>query len=327
MPQLTSRVLDLAERSNGRLATLSTKTQGISDQLGLQSVAIFAVGSYARGDAHEHSDLDLFFINTARAPVANLVRYDLFSGLSGVLKQAGLEEFSNDGQFLQVHQMSQLFEHLGSLSDDHFNTSTARVLSLIESRPLANASALGLVRSAVADSYLRDYHDHETDFLPLFVVNDILRFWRHLCLAFEFRRHIPTGDQELKAKHALRNLKLKYYRLTSCFSAVAYLATFKDEFRRGMLLEMAEKSPFERLSEVVDLQENEVLNGLFEKVQDMYCDFVDFADRMKSEVIDELSAKGARAAEFERAREFGALFFELVYGALKDHRMLRYLLI
>lgn len=37
----------------------------------------------------------------------------------------------------------------------------------------------------VIDSYGRDFDDHKPDFLPIFLANDISRYWKVLCISYE----------------------------------------------------------------------------------------------------------------------------------------------
>ena len=104
-------------------------------------------------------------------------------------------DFSNDGEYLEVHYIDDILNNLGGPRDDFQNHFTARLLLLLESRPLYNESFYENVMKKIIYSYYRDYHDHEDSFSPIFLINDIIRFWRTLCLNYEHRRESPSRRQ------------------------------------------------------------------------------------------------------------------------------------
>ena len=98
------------------------------------------------------------------------------------------------------------------------------LLLLLESQPVYNEPLYEELLERVIESYYRDYHDHERTFRPIFLINDIIRFWRTLCLNYENRRNRPPEDGREQHKFHLDNFKLKFSRLLTCFSAIILLA-------------------------------------------------------------------------------------------------------
>src|SRR4029077_19402552 len=70
----------------------------------------------------------------------------------------------------------------------------------------------------VIDGYWRDYQDHQANFMPAFLANDILRIWRTFCVNYEARTKREPDDK--KASGKLKNYKLKHSRLLTCYSAL-----------------------------------------------------------------------------------------------------------
>jgi hypothetical protein len=135
----------------------------------------------------------------------------------------GIPEFSGDGRYLMHYSVQDFTKTLGTPEDDVTNTFTARLLLLLESRPLLESAVYRDVTEEVIVAYWRDYADHKTDFMPAFLANDILRLWRTFCVNYEARTaRVP--DRE-KAKGKLKNYKLKHSRLLTCYSALLYLLT------------------------------------------------------------------------------------------------------
>src|SRR5438034_11684593 len=94
------------------------------------------------------------------------------------------------------------------------------MLLLLESRPLCNKTSYDQVIKSIVDEYFRDYPDHKQSFRPTFLINDILRFWKTMCLNYENKRNVIKVDGEKKNKARLANMKLKFSRRLICFSTV-----------------------------------------------------------------------------------------------------------
>lgn len=211
----------LAERrrhSLNNLSLFSTKVARIPELKRFSRFSIYVTGSYGRLEASPRSDLDLFFILNDSHPtktrkIDKLTKTLIDASLIRITEQMGLPEFSNEGQYLEIYPLSEIVETLGGPEDDYRNHFTARMLLLLESRPIYNPNAYFEIVEAIVQAYYRDYHDHEKNFRPIFLVNDILRFWKTLCLNYENKRNIASNDQLTKTKNHLRNLKLKFSRL------------------------------------------------------------------------------------------------------------------
>jgi len=146
---------------------------------------VYATGSYGRWEASTHSDLDLFILgknNGKKGPDGKegslLKRLDeicIKADLIEATRQLGIQEFSGDGRYLVHYSVDQLTKTLGTPEDDVENTFTARLLLLLESRPLLEGSTYKEVIAEVIAAYWRDYEDHKPSFMPAFLANDILR--------------------------------------------------------------------------------------------------------------------------------------------------------
>jgi len=184
-----------------------------------ETACVYMTGSFGRGDASTHSDLDLFIVGqgTREEPALSrlnqiLVKADLIEAN----KKIGLPEFSGDGEYLTHHTVGELLGTLGKPEDDANNTFTARLLLLLESAPLIGEVAYRRIVDDVIASYWRDYQGNKSNFVPAFLANDILRMWRTFCVNYEARtQSVPP---ERKAKRSLKNYKLKHSRLLTCYS-------------------------------------------------------------------------------------------------------------
>lgn len=209
-------------------------------------LAIFCAGSLARREVGAKSDLDVFV--TADDGVtklrSKLSEYTLFAELIGLNKRLGLPEFSNDGQYLKIYFLEDLKRLTGSPKDDSENVFTARMLLLLESEPLLHADVYERHLRAVVEHYYRDSRGKRS-FRPLFLLNDLLRYWRTLCLNYEERRHDPSKPWRKK------NVNLKFSRMVTVFGTVLPLvvrpdASVDDIFATCRL------PPLERLATAID---------------------------------------------------------------------------
>ena len=217
---------------------------------------VYVTGSFGRGDAGDHSDLDVFIAGRSHTDesgkevrdLLNLEEIRLKAELIDATRKLNFPEFSGDGEYLVHHTIDHLVKTTGKPEDDANNTFTARLLLLLESRPLVGDDVYHEAIDSAISQYWRDYEGHESKFVPAFLANDILRLWRTFCVNYEAR----TSDvpEAKKNKRRLKNYKLKYSRMLTCYSALVYLlalhnsaGTVTPDDVRGMVA----KSPTERL--------------------------------------------------------------------------------
>jgi len=214
------------EELRHRLASAEARATG--------KACVYATGSFGRGEASRFSDLDLFIVGGStisngkeKRALSRLDEICVKADLIQVTRDLGIPEFSGDGEYLEHYTTQQLVNTLGMPDDDSSNTFTARLLLLLESQPLIEASAYDSVIADVIAAYWRDYEDHRNEFMPAYLANDILRLWRTFCVNYEART--ATEPAEKKAKRKLKNYKLKHSRLLTCFSALLYLLAIYTE--------------------------------------------------------------------------------------------------
>jgi predicted nucleotidyltransferase len=214
--------------TDSRIEELTRRLRGLPALRDYRGLTIYVAGSYARGEASAHSDIDLFFICNDQTDKVDERRLKGIRVLSAVIREIedGMEfpPPSNDGQFLNIIPLSEILLHLGGAEDDYKNHFTARMLLLLESQPVYGTKDYFAVIEALIESYLRDYEDHADDFRVTFLVNDILRFWKTLCLNYEHRRNQQKPAHRIRQK--VKNFKLKYSRLLTCFATIALLSSY-----------------------------------------------------------------------------------------------------
>ena len=241
--------------SKERVITLQTNLSQYNAITEYPNLTIFAAGSYARGEASIHSDIDLFFVRcdtgfVERILDINLRQIKVMSSVIDVTEnRMRFPPPSNDGQYLKIGSLQNMLSDLGGPNDDHTNAFTARMLMLLESTPIIGALEYDRTIDEIIEAYFRDYADHAEDFRPIFLVNDILRFWKTLCLNYEHRRNKDTETQKVKQK--IRNFKLQYSRLMTCFSTVALLCSYK-KIDKEDLVGLCKLTPIDRLIKLTE---------------------------------------------------------------------------
>jgi predicted nucleotidyltransferase len=231
--------------SEGMLKELTEKllvvfTEKEFDKSFLENICVYACGSLARNELVENSDLDLFFINNSEQDISNLNTFNFFSKLHKVQKGLGFKDPSKGGFFWKFTSKKNLLD-IGSQMEDCNNSLTARLLLLLESKPIFNVDLYDKIIDETVKKYFVDYDDHKNDFYPMFLINDILRYWYLLPLNYEFRRDSKDSTNDKYWKR----LKLKYARLLTCFSFIACL--FEQNITREKVIDIIKKSPLERL--------------------------------------------------------------------------------
>lgn len=326
-----------ARYSRDRLQELRNRLSSLPQMAKLTNFTIFCAGSYGRHEASNHSDIDLFFMHQddrESHPEPRTAELGLFGALIDTAQQMGFPKFSNDCEYLTALTCRKLLEHLGSPNDDHRNLFTLRMLMLLESKPLYGNDAYGDIIRAIIESYYRDYPDHQSTFEPWFLINDIGRFWKTLLLNYEHRRNQPPNDDDKskkdKTKQKVRNFKLKFSRMTTCFATIALLGAQHTPINKDQLFGLiVDTTPHERLTQVADLRPD-TANAVQSVIED-YAWFLEKTALSTDDLQAEFDDKTERTRLFDRAGKYGDRMFDLLVAIDKkgdeSNHFLRYLVI
>lgn len=283
---------------------------------------VYATGSFARGEASSHSDLDLFIVSQLvdsgssnkhkkESSISNLDQILIKADLIRATEKLGIEEFSGDGEYLTHYTVEDLITTLGKREDDSTNTFTARLLLLLESFPLIGGPAYQEFIKSVIKAYWKDYNGRESQFMPGFLANDVLRMWRTFCVNYE--SGIPPESATDRAKRKIKNYKLKHSRMLSCYSALLYLiATFaKNGTVTPIEAEtMISLSPTGRLEWILDQPELKAAYSDVRKLITCYEEFLQKTDMPKGELVKRFEEN---AGDYlDPAHRFGDLVFSIL---------------
>jgi hypothetical protein len=333
MGELSDRRSQTAERITALRARLQT-----AEDIARGKACVYATGSFGRCEASRYSDLDLFILGKSNAtPGRDDKKESLLSRLDEILikadlievtRELGIPEFSGDGRYLVHYAVHELTDTLGKPEDDVTNTFTARLLLLLESRPLLGETVYQEVTCEVVAAYWRDYEDHKTDFMPAFLGNDILRLWRTFCVNYE--AGTEREPEEKKAKGKIKNYKLKHSRLLTCYSAVLYLLAIYDQQKSVHpqdALNMISLTPTTRLEWLRDQNSLSDARNTIERLLEHYERFLETTDAPETELINRFMDKDQTRKYVESASEFGDLVFDALMRIGKSTRFHRLLVV
>jgi predicted nucleotidyltransferase len=305
--------------SSSRFEALRTQLSE-AEKLIAGRACVYATGSFGRLEAGPLSDLDLFIVVTTEESDKGKIR--LLNGIDEIklkfhlitaVEQQGISKFDAGGRYLESHGIEDFVLALGSRKDDFQNTLTGRLLLLLESRPLLGRDIYNHLLNDVVDAYFRDYPSNKVNFVPSFLINDILRMWRTFCVNYEFDR--KKGSDDIKIK----NLKLKFSRMMTCYSAILYLLSIHvatGSVSPEEVKAMVALTPTERLEQLqlenclCEQTAQSAFAARLDRVLREYSHFLEMTHQPKEDVLVEYQK---HAAEWKQSSyRFGREFAEAV---------------
>ncbi|RDI18134.1 hypothetical protein DFR41_11550 [Pseudacidovorax intermedius] len=284
-------------------------------------VCIYAAGSLARYETGKVSDLDLFFVADRRKrkkgerSLSKLSEVKIFSDLIRLTDELQIQPFSGDGKFLKIHELQDIIEGTGSSDDDSENLFTTRLLLLLESKCIVGQKVYDNSIRKVLDMYFRDGRGRK-EFRPLFLLNDILRYWRTLCLNYE-RTRSEQGKPWWK-----KNLNLKFPRKLTVFSTVLCIVAL-DMHTLEDFLKISSMTPLERLIFALDHMADSELEGSFLEVLNYYEDFLAAKSYEQLNQPDQVQL-GEFSAKAQKLDDF---FHSALASTKLNQELVRYVLI
>ena len=167
-------------------------------------MSIVVFGSWARGELTEGSDDDWAILG-ARSFGGDDDGVARAMALAEGQLGGGGREPGSQGVFGVPFEVETLIRHVGLDADTNRNL-TRRMLLLLESREVAG-SVHRTAWSAVLGRYLQ--FGIKSNRPPRFLLNDLVRYWRTICVDFEGKHRDTGGDDP---KWVTRNAKLRTSR-------------------------------------------------------------------------------------------------------------------
>lgn len=271
-----------------------------------QDLIIGVNGSVARREYTSGSDIDHFFLY-----VNDVSSQDV--DLSGeeyefrkALEFKGLKMPASGGVFEGALNADKLLTPIGG-DDDTNKTLTRRMLFLLEGEWIFNQGVFEDLRVKLISQYVADSLEH--DKLALYLLNDIIRYWRTICIDFE---HKTSGG---KKPRALRLAKLRMSRMLLCFAGMVAIAEASDlppNEKRDRLVELFSQQGITRLEGI--------LSEEFSPAKQLYGQFLSSLDdetvRSKLNLDGD---EGMQTPEFEEMTELARKFKNELVKIMLSH--------
>jgi hypothetical protein len=171
---------------------------------------LIVFGSIARNECTAKSDVDWTLLVDGQA---NSNHLNIAHLSEDALTKTKLAEPGKSGMFGQITFSHDLIHYIGGQDDTNHNLSR-RILLLLESSMLLNDKSDGSAYERVIRGVIGKYIDNDSGFkasgkenVPRFLLNDIIRFWRTMCVDFAYKQIEQKGQN-----WALRNIKLRMSR-------------------------------------------------------------------------------------------------------------------
>jgi predicted nucleotidyltransferase len=293
------------EYSRMRLEQLKNRIGSLDEFKGYPKLMAYAAGSFGRLEASKYSDIDVFLVyngaeKDVEEPRTKSLR--LFGKLIDLADELDFEKFSNDCQYLEILHSDEILHALGSPTDDHRNYFTARMLLMLESQCLYGKDVYEDIVARIVNSYFTDFPDHKETFQPIFLLNDICRFWKTMLLNYEHKRRQPPGskpDEARKRRQKVRNFKLKFSRMTTCFATIAALGSYSAPVKEPKVIELISQTPHDRLLSIPERisSTKQALASVLEE----YAWFLEMTGKPTEELEEHFSDKQKRTQMFQRA--------------------------
>jgi predicted nucleotidyltransferase len=315
---------------------------GKAEEICGDKACVYATGSFGRREGSAHSDIDLFIVSLGHVDKEEGIERSRLSKLDEILLKAELiraskklefPPFSQDGKFLELHTARKLIQSTGNQYDDAENTFTARLLLLLESKPVVGGEVHARVKDDVIERYWREFPDHSDHFMPAYLANDILRYWRTLCLNYEASTSEKVPGKQTpgeRAKRKLKNYKLKHSRMLTCYSAVLYLLFIYGRDRTVTPLDaqaMVSLTPTERVEFVASQLNGSGPATSIDELLGKYERFLDVTSASEDDLIKLFSEDTEAHKLRDEQSDFGDLAYTILYSIGHENSLYRRLVI
>jgi predicted nucleotidyltransferase len=176
-----------------------------------QSILVGVNGSYARREATNGSDLDLFYLSTTSTPLDKSVT----DGFDKIVSEMGFKLPSAGGVFSKALSADDMLKNIGGMEDTN-ESITRRLLLMLEGEWLYNQAEFSSLLHKLVSRYVNNQIPNEK--ICLYLLNDIIRYWRTICVDYEYK---ITED---KKPRGVRLIKLRFSRLMLIFAGILSVA-------------------------------------------------------------------------------------------------------
>lgn len=292
--------------------------RGIAEEIfGNDTPIIIGVnGSLARRECTSGSDVDLFFLGLDDQDEGLAAKQRTYRA---ELTKRGIKMPALGGVFEKPLQASKMLDTIGGNNDTNTYI-TRRMLFLLEGEWVYNAKSFSELRTRLIGKYVAEDLDKRK--IALFLLNDIIRYWRTICVDFEHKM------LDAKKPRAIRIIKLRFSRMLLYFAGVAAISKTGDlssEDKRKLLDDLFTQPAVNRMQHVFGAHADIVIQLYSEFLSD-----VDDADIRAA--LEQPGSTGMATPEYadlaDKARDFKDELLRLLFRELgPDHEVVRALLL
>ena len=208
-------IINSEKKTNEVLSKInSTFSTSPGNRLFTTDVDLVVFGSLARNECTENSDVDWTLLIDGQSRPEH---YSFGHIVRDKLENAEMQEPGSTGMFGQITFGHDLINYIGGEDDTNHNISR-RILMLLESDNIVwtGSNKGGTAYERILKGIIKQYFEHDSGYksdigsktkVPRFLLNDIIRFWRTMCVDFAYKQKEQHGK-----KWALRNIKLRISR-------------------------------------------------------------------------------------------------------------------
>jgi hypothetical protein len=264
---------------------------------------VAVTGSYGRLEAGSESDFDFFLMAASDAAVTKIE--EARKNVTCIVKNVVGRLPSADGAFATTMNVADVLRNIGG-NEEKNEDITRRILLLIEGRFVAGDETFDAARRQLLNRYITE--KISTHQLGLFFLNDLIRYYRTMCVDFEYKT-VEQGKG-----WGLRNIKLVFSRKLIYFGGVVIAAEMAQR-THAEKIELAEQlihlTPTERIIHVCGASAQKAINS-----------YVAFLEKMQSREFRELlentpSDRTKHCEEFKRVKNDGHYFTWHLLSALQ----------
>ncbi len=278
---------------------------------------IVAVGSIGRREASSESDLDIYVIHD---DLGEDVAQRITDEVNEIAFDVVDRRPADDGAFAHAQNLKEILGNIGGMDDSNENT-TRRVLFLLESACAYNDRFYDDIFDKLAHKYLKE--DLGQDQIAMFFLNDVIRYYRTICVDFEYK----TGE---KGKEwGLRNIKLVFSRQLIYLGGIivaAEMCGLELEEKRTRFEQLLKMPPLHRIKDVCDATTAALLRHEYEE----FLGWVSDPELRKH--LKNVTPERKDDNQFRTCKDKGHAFSELLVTLLgrtypKDHPIHRALIV
>ena len=283
-------IQDAAKHSEDKLRELRNDLSAFEDS----GQTVLVCGSYARREASAHSDIDYFVIPSNPADGNSLIDRVRTSA-----ERLRMRSPAKEGAFGDTLDHDKLLSNIGGLKDSNLDM-TQRVLLLLEGDWLVGQHEFGCLKQDILGRYVKE--DVPDRHLALFLLNDIIRYWRIICVDYEYKVH------EEGKPWAIRNIKLVFSRKLLYASGLFSVALTANLSRDGKIAKLNELFSLPVIHRMIEICGREAMEPVLGSYDGFLGHMADGTWRRRLEALENTQEEGRDDPAFREIKDEGYRF-------------------